>query len=69
MEGLNAERIESRPAWKPMHAQPVFTGADAVGGSVADEIFDRGLCLPSGSSLSEDDQARVIAAIRRLSGA
>ena len=67
MEGLAAERIESRPAWKPMHAQPVFSDNDVVGGAVADEIFDRGLCLPSGSSLTEADQGRVIEAVRRLS--
>ncbi|MFN8050217.1 MAG: DegT/DnrJ/EryC1/StrS family aminotransferase [Acidimicrobiales bacterium] len=67
MLGLNAERIETRPAWKPMHLQPVFAGHECVGGAVAEEIFDRGLCLPSGSSLTESDQGRVIEAIRRLS--
>lgn len=69
MGGLQAERIESRPAWKPMHLQPVFGECEVVGGAVAAEIFDRGLCLPSGSSLSIDDQTRVIEAVRRLSGA
>ena len=60
-----AERnIEARPLWKPMHLQPVFASAEAIGGSVAEEMFRRGICLPSGSSLGDDDQDRVIAAIR-----
>ena len=65
MEWLAAERIETRPAWKPMHLQPVFDGHETIGGAVAAEVFDRGLCLPSGSSLSVDDQTRVIETIRR----
>lgn len=64
---LAAERIECRPAWKPMHLQPVFADAPAVGGAVAEEIFGRGLCLPSGSSLTDDQQSRVIEALHRLS--
>ena len=63
MNALQQQRIESRPAWKPMHLQPVFAGNESVGGTVAAEIFDRGLCLPSGSSLTDDDQSRVIEAI------
>ncbi|MEO0601363.1 MAG: aminotransferase class I/II-fold pyridoxal phosphate-dependent enzyme [Myxococcota bacterium] len=57
---LAANHIESRPVWKPMHQQPVFAGARTYGTAVADDRFARGLCLPSGSSLSEADQARVI---------
>jgi dTDP-4-amino-4,6-dideoxygalactose transaminase len=56
--------IEARPAWKPMHLQPVFADAPTVGGSVAAAIFDDGLCLPSGSSLSDDDLARVVEGVR-----
>jgi pyridoxal phosphate-dependent aminotransferase EpsN len=56
---LEAENIEARPVWKPMHLQPVFAGCEAVGGAVAEELFARGLCLPSGSSLTPGDQARV----------
>ena len=56
--------IEARPVWKPMHAQPIFAGARAIGGAVADRLFERGLCLPSGSSLTESDRERVIAVIR-----
>jgi pyridoxal phosphate-dependent aminotransferase EpsN len=61
---LEAENIEARPVWKPMHLQPVFAGCRVVGGGVAERIFDRGLCLPSGSSLAREDRARVIAAVR-----
>jgi pyridoxal phosphate-dependent aminotransferase EpsN len=56
---LEAENIESRPLWKPMHLQPVFRECPIAGGSVAEGLFDRGLCLPSGSSLTPADQARV----------
>lgn len=57
---LAALNIESRPLWKPMHKQPVFRGCKAVGGKVSEMFFERGLCLPSGSSLTPADQARVI---------
>jgi dTDP-4-amino-4,6-dideoxygalactose transaminase len=57
---LEAENIESRPLWKPMHLQPVFSDCAMSGGSVSEDLFERGLCLPSGSSLAAADQARVI---------
>jgi len=63
---LGAEEIEARPAWKPMHRQPVFAGVPTVGGKVSDELFDRGVCLPSGSSLTDDDLSRVVAALRKV---
>lgn len=56
---LEAENIESRPFWKPMHLQPVFAAAPACGGEVAAACFDRGLCLPSGSQMSDADVDRV----------
>ena len=59
-EHLEAANIEARPVWKPMHLQPVFRDCRVVGGSVAEDLFRRGLCLPSGSSLGEADQGRVI---------
>lgn len=62
---LEAENIEARPVWKPMHLQPVFAGARMFGGAVSERLFRDGLCLPSGSSLTEDDQARVVSAVRR----
>jgi pyridoxal phosphate-dependent aminotransferase EpsN len=64
-EALAAENIEARPVWKPMHLQPVFAGCARVGGSVAEDLFARGLCLPSGSSLSPADLDRVSEVIRR----
>ncbi len=53
-------QIEARPLWKPMHMQPVFRHHRCVGGEVSAGLFARGLCLPSGSSLSEEDLARVV---------
>jgi dTDP-4-amino-4,6-dideoxygalactose transaminase len=57
--------IEARPAWKPMHLQPVFAGCPVRGGAVAEEIFRNGLCLPSGSSMTDDDVDRVADAVRQ----
>ena len=61
---LEAEDIESRPLWKPMHAQPVFAGHPARLDGTADGLFETGLCLPSGSGLSDADLERVLAALR-----
>jgi pyridoxal phosphate-dependent aminotransferase EpsN len=47
-----------------MHLQPVFAGCEAVGGAVAEGLFERGLCLPSGSSLTDADRERVVARVR-----
>jgi pyridoxal phosphate-dependent aminotransferase EpsN len=62
---LEAERIEARPVWKPMHLQPLFAGCRTRGGEVAADLFARGLCLPSGSALTEADLERVADAVRR----
>ena len=51
---LEAGNIESRPVWKPMHLQPVFAGGEVVGRRVAEALFRDGLCLPSGTALTED---------------
>lgn len=56
---LEAVDIESRPLWKPMHLQPIFKECRIRGGTVAEDLFERGLCLPSGSALSAAEQARV----------
>ncbi|MEQ1690771.1 MAG: aminotransferase class I/II-fold pyridoxal phosphate-dependent enzyme [Gemmatimonas sp.] len=61
---LEAENIEARPVCKPMHQQPVFRRSDAIGGSVADDLFAHGLCLPSSSSLTLAEQDRVISVVR-----
>lgn len=62
---LEAENIESRPVWKPMHLQPVFAGCRVHGGDVSARLFENGLCLPSGSNLSPEDQDRVIDIVRK----
>ena len=57
---LELANIESRPVWKPMHLQPVFRGCRVRGGAVSQRLFERGLCLPSGSSLTPRDRERVV---------
>ncbi len=59
-EHLEAQNIEARPVWKPMHLQPVYRDCSVVHGAVAEDLFRRGLCLPSGSTLSKGAQQRVI---------
>ena len=61
---LEAENIEARPVWKPMHLQPVFRGCEIVGGAVSEELFDQGLCLPSGTAMSRADLERVAGVVR-----
>ncbi len=56
---MEGEGIECRPVWKPMHLQPIYRDAQIYGGEVAEELFNLGLCLPSGSSLTQDDLKRV----------
>lgn len=63
---LEAEDIEARPVWKPMHLQPVFANCRAAGGDVSARIFETGLCLPSGSSLTKSDRDRVISVLRSV---
>lgn len=61
---LDAANIETRPLWKPMHLQPVYASAPFYGNGTSEKIFSQGLCLPSGSSLSDDDIARVVSTIK-----
>jgi dTDP-4-amino-4,6-dideoxygalactose transaminase len=63
---LEAENIESRPIWKPMHLQPVFVECRKRGGEISEGIFDKGLCLPSGSNLAEQDLERIIRVIKKV---
>lgn len=62
---LDGDNIETRLIWRPMHMQPVFKDAPYYGEGMSDRIFDRGLCLPSGSAMSDDDVMRVIEALRK----
>jgi dTDP-4-amino-4,6-dideoxygalactose transaminase len=65
---LASAGIETRAVWKPMHQQPVYRerGLPVIGGAVADDLFARGLCLPSSSSLGEDDVRHVAATIAAM---
>jgi pyridoxal phosphate-dependent aminotransferase EpsN len=63
---LERSEITARPAWKPMHLQPVYADAPARGGAVAEEIFHTGLCLPGGSGMRDADLDRVIATVRAV---
>jgi dTDP-4-amino-4,6-dideoxygalactose transaminase len=62
---LEAENIEARPVWKPMHLQPLFAACQRIGGAVAEDLFSRGLALPSGSNLTTNDLDRVIDIVRQ----
>jgi pyridoxal phosphate-dependent aminotransferase EpsN len=62
---LEREGIESRPLWKPMHLQPLYRDCECAGGSVSADLFQHGLCLPSGTGLTRDDVERVVDAVRR----
>jgi pyridoxal phosphate-dependent aminotransferase EpsN len=66
---LGKHDIEARPVWKPMHLQPVFANCERVGGAVAEDLFQRGICLPSSSSLSAAEQTRVVDIVRQVAGA
>ena len=61
---LEKVNIESRPLWKPMHLQPIFESYPYYGNKVSEELFENGLCLPSGSNLTEDEKKRIIAEIQ-----
>jgi dTDP-4-amino-4,6-dideoxygalactose transaminase len=63
---LEASNIESRPVWKPLHLQPALQGLRFYGDGVSDAIFQKGLCLPSGSGMSDADQDRVCDILRSL---
>ncbi|MCU0228645.1 MAG: aminotransferase class I/II-fold pyridoxal phosphate-dependent enzyme [Bryobacterales bacterium] len=68
MAHLDAQGVESRPLWKPMHLQPLFRDAPRLGGAVSESLFAQGLCLPSSSALREAEQGAVIAAIQDFFG-
>lgn len=65
---LEAENIESRPLWKPMHLQPIFEMYPYFGKSVSENLFANGLCLPSGSNLSENERNRILNVFNRFFG-
>ncbi len=63
---LEKENIESRPTWKPMHLQPIYQQYEFIGGMVSENIYNNGICLASGTSLSEDDQDRIITILKAI---
>lgn len=63
---LESENIESRPLWKPMHMQPVYKGTDFIGAGLCEQLFETGLCLPSGSNLTEEEFERIFAVLSKL---
>lgn len=64
IEALAKENIESRPLWKPMHMQPVFKGALAFTDGTSEEMFARGICLPSGTAMGDEEFARVVKIVK-----
>lgn len=69
IRGLDGDNVESRPVWKPMHLQPLFGRCERFGGEVAERLFRNGICLPSSSSLSIEEQLHVVNSIRKMAGA
>ena len=71
MDALAEEDIESRPVWKPLHLQPVFKEClyyeHRTGESISERLFEQGICLPSGTSMTNEEQGRVIGAIQKCS--
>jgi len=63
---LLEEKIESRPLWKPMHMQPVFADCPFYGNGTSEKLFENGLCLPSGSNMTNEEQKRVISIILNI---
>ncbi|RZJ28767.1 MAG: pyridoxal phosphate-dependent aminotransferase, partial [Chryseobacterium sp.] len=60
-----AENIETRPIWKPMHLQPIFKEYQFFGNKISEEFFEQGICLPSGSNLTDEDRNRIAAVLKR----
>lgn len=67
-QALEAHNIESRPVWKPMHLQPLFAHIAPPSGHIAEDLFARGLCLPSGSGLGEEELFRILRVLRQVMG-
>lgn len=63
---MEQDNIESRPLWKPMHLQPVFEGSNYYGAKIVENLFEKGLCLPSGSNLTDEDRGQIARSIQKL---
>lgn len=65
---FEAENIECRPLWKPMHLQPIFCNYPYYGKEVAETLFEKGLCMPSGSNLTDEERGRIAAVVKSIFG-
>lgn len=65
-KGLEEDNIESRPLWKPMHLQPVFSGAPAYTNGFSEYAFENGLCMPSGSNMTDEDRSRIANQLKKI---
>jgi len=65
---FEAENIECRPLWKPMHLQPVFAKYPYYGNKIAETLFEKGLCLPSGSNLTDEERGRIAMVVKSIFG-
>ena len=65
-QAMNSRNIETRWLWRPMHMQPVYADAPYYGGNTAESLFSRGLCLPSGSNLTDSDIERVVTTLKSV---
>jgi pyridoxal phosphate-dependent aminotransferase EpsN len=63
---MEKENIEARPLWKPLHLQPIFKDYPYYGSGLSEKLFERGLCLPSGSNLDKEDLERVVETVKRV---
>jgi dTDP-4-amino-4,6-dideoxygalactose transaminase len=63
---MDTENIETRPLWKPMHQQPIFASSKSYLNGVSDKLFENGLCLPSGSNLTEDEFKRIFNCLDKI---
>jgi dTDP-4-amino-4,6-dideoxygalactose transaminase len=66
IEALEADNIESRPVWRPLHVQKVFEKCRVAGGQVSEDLNRRGICLPSGTQMSNEDITRISSIVRKL---
>jgi len=69
IQALDEANVESRPVWKPMHLQPLYEGCERYQGDVSEDLFRSGICLPSSSSLTEEEQLYVVNVVRNAAGA
>ena len=60
------ESIETRPLWKPMHLQPVFKGCESYLNGVSEDLFNRGICLPSGTNMLKKDMQKIVKKIKEI---